>query len=417
MNQDTKNIDRKERDIEVKNFIKKMKSKPKLNHEILSSNIVINGRWGDGKTTFLEQIKEQLTKTEDKEIKLDDIITISAWDYDFLDDPTEMILDILIKNKDQNKIIEKISDQIKNFLKGFSKEIINQNKFFKLFYEGSKKAIVDSKKNKEKDSTKSYLNFIDLKKRIQKNIEEKDGNVYIFIDDLDRCNTNFVIKLIEITKHLFNIENVVIIYMLDLKNINHSIVKYYNLLEDNDANETYLSKIIDYVHNLEEVDKTTYLLNRYELSWITKRTGRKTYQNIFNNLKNQTFRNQERVISILKNIEIIITNQKIEDPEDDVKVIIILSIIQYLCEENSDLMNKLLNNVVEQEISNNIIPREVRQFNRENLNKIISFFENVYKKEGIYSAFSHKDFSSTNLNTMSKIDFKKLFNVAINANS
>ena len=175
MNQDTKIIDRKERDIEVKNFIKKMKSKPKLNHEILSSNIVINGRWGDGKTTFLEQIKEDLTNTKDKEIKLDDIITISAWDYDFLDDPTEMILDILIKNKEKNKIIKEITNQIVNFSKEFAEEVINQNKILKTFYQGLKKTISESTKDREK-----YLSFIDLKKRIQENIK-KQMVMFIFL--------------------------------------------------------------------------------------------------------------------------------------------------------------------------------------------------------------------------------------------
>ncbi len=106
MNKKMEIIDEKERDIEVKHFIKKMKKKQKLNHEILSFNMIINGRWGDGKTTFLKQIKNHLRDTKDTEIKLDDIITISAWDYDFLNDPTEMILNILDKYKDKNNVIK-----------------------------------------------------------------------------------------------------------------------------------------------------------------------------------------------------------------------------------------------------------------------------------------------------------------------
>ena len=205
--------------------------------------------------------------------------------------------------------------------------------------------------------------------------------------------------------------------MLDLKNINHSIVKYYNLLEDNDANETYLSKIIDYVHNLEEVDKTTYLLKRYDLYWIFEKTNRARQKEIFINFQNKTFREQNNIISKLKNIENIIIYQKIEDPKGELKTIIIFSIIQYLCDETTDFIQKILNNVISQETSGNEITRDHNYSTRDNINKIICFFENVYKKEGIYSTFSHKDFSSTNLNTMSKIDFKKLFNVAINANS
>jgi len=409
MNKKTEIIDEKERDIEVKHFIKKMKKKQKLNHEILSYNMIINGRWGDGKTTFLKQIKDHLRDNKDTEIKLDDIITISAWDYDFLNDPTEMILNILNNNGTKNDVIKEIRKQIKKFLEGFSEEAIRQNKFFSSLYKGFKEV-----NNMEESSSKNYLSFIDLKNQIQENIKKMNSNVYIFIDDLDRCNSNFVIRLIEITKHLFNIENVVIIYMLDLKNINHSIIKYYNLLEDSDANETYLSKIIDYVHDLEEVDKTTYLLNRYDLSWVIKKTNRSSYQKVFINLQNETFRKQKYIVSKLKKIENIIIDQKIEDPEGEVKTIIIFSIIQYFCENKNDLIKKILNNVIDQEISNNKTPRDNRQSTRDNLNKIMCFFENIYINEGIGSSFPYKNFSSTDLNKMFEIDFKKLFNFAIN---
>ncbi len=253
-----------------------------------------------------------------------------------------------------------------------------------------------------------------MKNKIQENIKKTDDNVYIFIDDLDRCNTNFVIKLFEITKHLFNIKNVVIIYMLDLNNINHSIIKYYNLLEDNNANETYLSKIIDYVHNLEEVDKTTYLLKKYDLHWIFEKTNRKKQLDIFINLQEKTFREQKNIILKIKNIESIFIYQEIEDSKRELETIIIFSIIQYLCEDKIDFIQKMLDSVIEQETFGNKIPREHNYSTRKNINRIISFFENIYKEAGIGSTFPYKNFSSINLTQFFKIDFKKLILIAIN---
>ena len=118
----------------------------------------------------------------------------------------------------------------------------------------------------------------------------------------------------------------------------------------------------------------------------------------------------------LKNIESVVVRQKIEDPKGEIKTIIIFSIIQYLSKESVDFIQKILDNIINQEISGNEIPRNHTYSTRKNINRIISFFENIYKEAGIDSIFPYKNFSSTSLNTFSKIDFKKLFNIAINTN-
>ena len=121
------------REVEIQKFIKKMKEKQKFNNEMLSYNMVINGRWGDGKTIFFEQIKESIKNNEDKGINIDNIIEISAWDYDFLDNPVEMIWDILYKNKDKNEIAKKIWEVTTSFFSSLSDELIEQNIVWRVF--------------------------------------------------------------------------------------------------------------------------------------------------------------------------------------------------------------------------------------------------------------------------------------------
>ena len=99
--------------------------------------------------------------------------------------------------------------------------------------------------------------------------------------------------------------------MLDLKSINKSIMNYYDLpiSENDDVNENYLSKIIDYVHDLDEIDKTTYLLNKYKLNnyqyikYSNDYHFSKYYLNIRNTLEEKSFRELQKLSSfiILKN--------------------------------------------------------------------------------------------------------------------
>jgi hypothetical protein len=133
------------------------------------------------------------------------------------------------------------------------------------------------------------------------------------------------------------------------------------------------------------------------------------------NLQNKTFREQKNIISKLKNIERIIVDQKIEDPIEEIKTIIIFSIIQYLSEGTFDFIQKILDNVINQETSGHKILADRNYSTRENINRIICFFENIYKEEGINSVFPYESFSSVTLTQFFKIDFEKLMLIAINA--
>ena len=348
-------IEQLSREVEIKKFIKIMKEKDKFNFnkEMLSYNMVINGRWGDGKTTFLNQIKKYIKNNPNIGIDLNNIVTISAWDYDFLDNPIEMIWDILDKNK--NPLLDAISEIVLPFLKGWSKawlkELFKNSKHYKYLNEGIKE--VKNKKIQENKKRQNILYYKDLKIKIQKCFENNNyGDVYIFIDDLDRCNPNFTIKLFEVLKHIFNIKNIVIIYMLDLESINKSIMNYYHLpiSKNNDVNENYLSKIIDYVHDLDKIDETKYLLNKYglflfknlkDLKYLQPPylniSNYKYYENILKMLEEKSFREQEKIIFKFAKINKILNkerNNSNKTIEDLTLYLITLFFIEYLCSKN-----------------------------------------------------------------------------------
>lgn len=222
-------IDRKE---EIKTFINMLVNKNLVKNkdsEIKSFNVVLHGRWGDGKTTFLKQlIKLCEIEGENSLIKHENIFTIKAWDYDYLEDPLEMINEFL-KDNSNRIIFKKILDALVKVVREGNGKL---NRFL-TFFENIENVTPNIKEVKN------------AKCEISK-ITDSNDDIYIFIDDLDRCNPNFVIKLIEITKQIFNTENIIIIYMLDWDSTNISIMNHYGLPIKVDDNEKYLSKIIDY---------------------------------------------------------------------------------------------------------------------------------------------------------------------------
>ncbi len=271
---------------EVKRFIKILTDKDKVSNEIQSFNVALNGRWGDGKTTFVNQLKEQIKNNNtNPEMKYENIFTINAWDYDFLDDPSEMFYHFLEENN-ENQLLSKIY----SVLKGCATEYIISK--FNLLKIVSK--VVKSNQENAAGKQKQLLSIFELKKKIKSALIDVDDNIYIFIDDLDRCNPNFVIKLIELTKHIFDVKNITIIYMLDWENTNTSIMNHYGFKTDYDDNEKYLSKIIDRKWDLPHLSKEEYLYKKY-LSNTFSSGNKEVYSQYERNIKNITFREAERV--------------------------------------------------------------------------------------------------------------------------
>jgi predicted KAP-like P-loop ATPase len=94
-------------------------------------------------------------------------------------------------------LISGILKYVAPFLKGSLKEVFKENKVFNIVNAGLKE--VQNKKEEINKKTENIININNLKVEIQKYFKDNDNHdIYIFIDDLDRCNPNFNIKLFEV---------------------------------------------------------------------------------------------------------------------------------------------------------------------------------------------------------------------------
>lgn len=210
--------------------------------------LAINGKWGTGKTTFVEMWKAYL--------ELDQFHTLyfNAWENDFISDPLVGLLGelkgISLKTKVTTtftsvlnafgKITIKAAPSIfKGILKGsIGKEVVDIISDF--IEEGS---TLLSKEIDNYESQKKSLEFFqnELKNFVDEACDKKP--LIFIIDELDRCNPHYAVKTLERIKHLFNIPNIVFVLSIDKEQLSNSIRGYYgsDLI---DANE-YLKRFID----------------------------------------------------------------------------------------------------------------------------------------------------------------------------
>jgi hypothetical protein len=109
----------------------------------------------------------------------------------------------------------------------------------------------------------------------------KNERLVLIIDELDRCNPNFSIRLLEILKHMFNIDGLFVILVLNNNFFNQSLKSVYGATFDNNSEERYLDKFTNfripmYTPDASEYEKIISVFlekeeNKDDLSGLLKR--------------------------------------------------------------------------------------------------------------------------------------------------
>lgn len=245
--------------------------------------IAIDGEWGAGKTTFVNMWKQQLLDTDYK------AIYFNAWECDFQDDPFIAIMSELsnVFNKINNKgdelisigtrIIPRVTGEfikglIKNYI-GFNTEVLDVA--IEETAEQCKKLITDYQEQKD--------TIIDFRKRLSEFVaSESSGKPLIFfIDELDRCNPHFAVKLLERVKHIFEVPNIIFVLSLNINQLQYAIQGFYG--SSNINGREYLRRFIDIEFTLPTPNMELYsefLYEKYELDTYFDYCVRKNDNNL-----------------------------------------------------------------------------------------------------------------------------------------
>ena len=223
-----------------------------------SYSIALDSYWGSGKTFFVKQVKmildaiteDSYCKVEGKkeilskwgqisqnlQIKKHVPIYYDAWQNDCDDDPIYSLVYQMILDTENNKgIKDKIS---------FSDVLSVAGKITSAVAGFDPNDIADAFKKGD------FLETLRARKDIDKRIEEyidkllPEGcdRLLIIIDELDRCNPEFAVKLLERIKHYFNNDKVTFVFAVNLAELQITIRKYYG----NEFNASrYLDRFFD----------------------------------------------------------------------------------------------------------------------------------------------------------------------------
>ena len=228
-------------------------------------SVAIDSEWGSGKTFFVKQVKMLLDSLNpqskvDKEIsdkilkkfnldselsenskKVDDSIYsiyFDAWKNDADDEPIKsLIYDIMLElDLKYNFSNIKLTDAGIRALK-FLNPVIGG-----VVETGSK--ILDSLFSEEqlKPFVKKKLFEKEIQNFISELPNERGNKLVIFIDELDRCNPAYAVKLLEQIKHYMEDDRIIFVFSVNINQLQYTIKHYYG----NNFNATkYLDRFFD----------------------------------------------------------------------------------------------------------------------------------------------------------------------------
>lgn len=212
--------------------------------------IAIDGEWGSGKTTFMKMWRQYLENNSFK------TLYFNAWEDDFVSDPIVGLIGQLCKTSGLKEGIDSVLKTISkiavglvpNVAKNLTQKYLGENvaEILEATSQGVSDLLFEEIKQYE-NQTKSIADFRKEIQKLVKNCSENKPLVFI-VDELDRCNPHYAVKVLERIKHLFTVENIVFVLSIDKAQLANSVRGYYG--SDTINAEEYLKRFIDLELNL-----------------------------------------------------------------------------------------------------------------------------------------------------------------------
>lgn len=225
--------------------------------------IALNGPWGTGKTSFLKMWSQHL-KNQDFPV-----IYYNAWEDDISDEPLLSMLrgmKVLQKEEGLDRVFK---TGAKVFVGAISGALTAASGIWGGIVKGAveggmeqlEASICDSLK-KDDDRKELLCAFKESLTDYMTTVCDKGKPLVYMVDELDRCNPSFAVKVLERIKHLFDVPNIVFVLAVDKRQLACSVKGFYGSNEI-DAEE-YLRRFIDVEYNLPEPNVEQFCDYLYE---------------------------------------------------------------------------------------------------------------------------------------------------------
>lgn len=237
------------------------------------SVLAINGEWGTGKTTFVKMWQQHLNNNGFN------TLYFNVWENDFISDPLIGLIGEFKELSTKYKLEHELSkvtttagkivlSMLPTLVEAIAKKYLGKDTVEA--FKGGARGVADildkeiQNFEEQKCSIKEFRNaLIDLINNCN-----SDKPLIFIVDELNRCNPAYAVKVLERIKHLFSIPNIVFVLSIDKKQLCNSVKGYYGS-ESLDA-ENYLKRFIDIEYNLPEPNYKEfcgYLYSKFEIKY------------------------------------------------------------------------------------------------------------------------------------------------------
>ena len=186
--------------------------------------VSLNGRFGAGKSTFLDLWESRILAQESEKLN-PHVIRINVWEEDYLDDPFASLIFSIVAGLARNKK-SRLVDAAKTvawFAVAGGSQLAD--KFTGLNPVAAGELAREKEAEREERDPhggalwKLYHKRKDalakLKKELRSAIRRRPKGVLILIDELDRCRPDYAIAFLETIKHVFDIDGLIFVLAVD----------------------------------------------------------------------------------------------------------------------------------------------------------------------------------------------------------
>lgn len=237
------------------------------------NSIVLDGRWGSGKTFFVKQcalllnannclsnidrnLAQSILEITKKLNSFDELhnnqllaVYFDAWENDSEEDPVLSLIYRIVQQLDLK--MDKVDKNYFTNLFLAIADVITDRPISNILKCVKGKDILDViYKNEGLNTTITKF----FEEALFKNAEK----IVIFIDELDRCRPSYAVKLLERIEHYFINERITFVFSTNLEQLQHTIKNFYG--NDFDACR-YLDRFFDLRVSLPQVDMEEYYLS------------------------------------------------------------------------------------------------------------------------------------------------------------
>ena len=224
--------------------------------------LAVDAAWGAGKTTFLKMWSQSLRNCGFP------VVSFNAWETDHAGDPFLALVSEItgglreykqgsfsVKVKDTKEAAKKVLLRaMPGLVRVATAGVLDIQPLIEKEAGQLLSSLAETRFSKYREAQDSIGEFRTKLGAMARALVESSGQrrLIVMIDELDRCRPSYAVELLEVAKHLFEVDHIIFVLAINRTQLAHSIRALYGHRFDSDG---YLRRFVDVDYVLPEPDR------------------------------------------------------------------------------------------------------------------------------------------------------------------